>query len=221
MPKVLIVDDDEQMRGLMRMRLTGACQIIDTGDPAQAIALALEHKPDAILLDLMMPKFSGFELCQSLRSLSYTSRIPIFVITGEASAKYKEHCEQLGATAFFEKPIDFSALKNALAAELETGRPERRSAVRVRMRLNLKLRGIDVNGQPFQEAVTTENVSAGGFLCGCPQALAKESVVEVTLTGTSDRFVGKAKVVRKEAGAPWPRYGFQFVEKNTEWILQG
>ncbi len=96
MPKILIVDDDESMRGLLRMRLAESFQVIETGNPEQALGLALEHKPDAILLDLMMPKFSGFELCQSFRALSYTSQIPIFVITGEAGAKYREHCENLG-----------------------------------------------------------------------------------------------------------------------------
>ena len=51
-----------------------------------------------------MPKFSGFELCQSFRSLSYTSTIPILVITGETGAKFKDHCANLGAVAYFEKP---------------------------------------------------------------------------------------------------------------------
>ena len=82
MPKILIVDDDQSMRRLLRMRLADAYEIIDTGEPEQALSLALEHRPDAIFLDLMMPKYSGFELCQSLRSLSYTCHIPIFVITG-------------------------------------------------------------------------------------------------------------------------------------------
>jgi DNA-binding response OmpR family regulator len=52
--------------------LSEGYEVIDTVDPEQALGLALEHKPDAILLDLMMPKFSGFELCQSFCSLSYT-----------------------------------------------------------------------------------------------------------------------------------------------------
>jgi len=82
MRKLLIVDDDSAMRGLMRMRLSDSYEIFDTEDPEQALALALEHKPDAVLMDLMMPKFSGFELCQSFHSLSYTSYLPIFVITG-------------------------------------------------------------------------------------------------------------------------------------------
>src|ERR1700682_359573 len=99
MHKILIVDDDRSMRSLLRVRLSDAYQVFDTEDPEQALALALEHKPDAVLLDLMMPKFSGFELCQSLRSLTYTSTIPILVITGETEAKYKDHCANLGAVA--------------------------------------------------------------------------------------------------------------------------
>jgi len=219
--KVLIVDDDESMRGLLRMRLMDKYEVIDTGDPEQALALVLESKPDAIFLDLMMPGFSGLELCQSLRSLSYTSRIPIYVITGESGAKYKEHCQQLGATGFFEKPLDFKALRETLAAELEAARPERRAHVRVRMRLLLKLRGTDATGQPFEESTTTENISAGGFFCVCLAALVKDSNVEVFLASGTERYVGRARVVRKELSGPWPRYGFQFVEKNSEWVLQG
>ena len=163
MQKILIVDDDQAMRNLMKIRLADTYEVINTGDPEQAIGLALEQKPDAILLDLMMPKFSGFELCQSLRSLSYTALIPIFVITGESGAKYKEHCQNLGATGYFEKPVDFKELKNRLSVELQEKKPERRAHVRVRMRIALKLRGTDASGRQFEEITTTDNVSAGDF----------------------------------------------------------
>ena len=83
MQKVLVVDDDPAIRGLIRTRLQSSYEIIDTGDPEKAFGLALKHKPDAILLDLMMPGYSGFELCQSLHSVSYTSQIPVFIVTGE------------------------------------------------------------------------------------------------------------------------------------------
>src|SRR3981081_2411519 len=128
-PKVLIVDDDEAMRMMVKMRLSGVCEFIYTGSPEQALGLALQHKPDAILLDLMMPDCSGFELCQSLHSLSYTSRTPIFVVSGESAAKYRDYVSSLGASGFFEKPIDFPALKNRLAEELQTNSPERRRTV--------------------------------------------------------------------------------------------
>src|SRR6202021_3499442 len=101
MQKVLLVDDDEALRRMMTMRLSDAYHVVDTGEPEKAVGLALEHRPAAILLDLMMPKFSGFELCQSFRSLSYTSTIPILVVTGETEAKYKDHCANFGAVAYF------------------------------------------------------------------------------------------------------------------------
>jgi DNA-binding response OmpR family regulator len=223
MHKILIVDDDEAMRGLVKARLANAYEIIDTGNPEQALGLALEHKPDAILLDLMMPACSGFELCQSLHTLSYTSRIPIFIVSGESAAKYRDYVTGLGASGFFEKPVNFTELKNRLAEELQTQRPERRSHVRVRMKLVLKLKGMAESGGSFEQLTTTENVSAGGFLCGFPIVLSQDTVVEVFLSNAGqDRFAGRARAVRKEASdIQWPRYGFEFVERSAEWILQG
>jgi DNA-binding response OmpR family regulator len=219
--KILIVDDDKAVRDLLRACLSPAYEVIDTGDPEQALAVALEQKPDAILLDLMMPKFSGFELCQSFRSLSYTCAIPIIVITGESDAKYKDHCANLGAVAYFEKPLKLDELKRMLMMELQSKRSEQRAHVRVRMRLPLKLRGTEASGRPFEEITTTENVSADGFMCNCMSSLVKDAIVEVILNSGGEHYVGRARVVRKESsGTPWRRYGFQFQEKTAAWPLQ-
>lgn len=220
MQKILVVDDDKQMLGLHRMRLSDEYEIIETESPEEALGLALEHKPVAILLDLMMLKFSGFELCQSFHSLSYTSLIPIFVITGESAAKYREYCEELGARAFFEKPVDYKELKRRLAFELGTNRTEQRTHLRLRMRVILKLRGTDSQGKPLDVLAATENVSAEGFLCGCSASLSKDAIVDVFLTGPLERHAGRARVVRLESpGTSWQRYGFQFLEKTSDWIL--
>jgi CheY-like chemotaxis protein len=222
LPTVLVVDDDESVRGLLRLRLSDSYEVFETGDPEQAVALALERKPDVILLDLMMPGFSGFELCQSLHSLSYTSRIPIFVVTGQAGSKYREHCASLGAKGYFQKPIDFAALKAALAAEMQSKPPERRQHKRVQMRVPVKLRGTDANGKTFELATTTDNVSARGLLAVCTVSLVKGAPVEVYVTaGGQDRLAGRARAVRKDApGSPWQRYGFEFLETTSDWVLQ-
>ncbi|MBZ5698348.1 MAG: hypothetical protein LAN18_07335, partial [Acidobacteriia bacterium] len=120
-----------------------------------------------------------------------------------------------------EKPIDFEALRAGLANVLHAVLPERRSEVRVRLRVMLMLRGADINEKPFEELSPTENVSQSGFLCGCTALLKKDAVVEVYLVSGGTKFVGKARVVRSEVcDTPYPRYAFRFVQKAGDWILQ-
>jgi hypothetical protein len=91
------------------------------------------------------------------------------------------------------------------------------------MRVIMKLRGSDSTGKQFDESTTTENVSAGGFLCNCSAALVKGTPVDVFLTsGGVERHAGRAHVVRKEStGSAWNRYGFQFDETTSDWVLKG
>ncbi|HEV3513212.1 MAG TPA: response regulator [Candidatus Sulfotelmatobacter sp.] len=220
MNKLLIVDDEDAIRRLLRINLADRYEILDTGDSGQALAMAMQNKPSAILLDLRMPNYSGFELCRTLKSMTSTQRIPIVIISGEAGASTKSFCKELGAVAYFEKPVDFDALRAGLEKVLHAAQPERRKELRVRLHVALKLRGTDSNGKPFEESSATENVSKDGFFCGCTAPLAKESIVEVYLDAGGTKFRGKARVVRSEGSdTPYPRYGFQFVQKEGDWIL--
>ena len=92
MGKLLVVDDDEALRRLMRLELSDTYEVIDSGEPEQGLALALEHRPDAILLDLRMPKYSGYELLQTFTSFSRTQMIPVIIVSGEAGGQTKECC---------------------------------------------------------------------------------------------------------------------------------
>ena len=117
MQRILVVDDDASMREVIKGHLSALYEVIDTGAPEAALAMTLEHKPDAILLDLSMPGLSGFELCQVLSSLSVTEQIPIFIVTGE-DERNKAFCENLGALKYFTKPIDFDLLEAIILARL-------------------------------------------------------------------------------------------------------
>lgn len=221
MKKLLIIDDDEAIRRLVRLNLVDRYEIVDSGKPEEALALALEHKPDAILLDLRMPGYSGFELCKTFTSYSATQLIPVLVISGEGGARTKDFCRDLGATAYFEKPVNFAALRDSLEEILKTRRVERRKEVRVALRVPLRLRGRDANGAPFAAFTTTENVSKSGFLCGCGAVLAVDSVVEVFVVAAEEQLAGKARVVRVEwSERQHPRYAFKFVESPHTWALQ-
>jgi DNA-binding response OmpR family regulator len=221
MDKLLIVDDEKAMRRLLRINLADRYEIVDTGDPEQALALAMQDKPNAILLDLRMPNYSGFELCRIFNSMTSTQLIPLIIISGEAGATTKLFCKELGATAYFEKPVDFEALRAGLAKVLHAAQPERRSEVRVRLRVMLKLQGTDIHEKPLEEVSATENVSQSGFRCGCTGVLKIGSTVEVHLVSGGARFDGKARVIWSEkCDTPYPRYGFRFLEKNGDWILK-
>jgi DNA-binding response OmpR family regulator len=221
MDKLLIVDDEEAIRRLLRINLADRYEIVDTGNPELALAIAMQDKPNAILLDLRMPKYSGFELCRTLNSLTSTQLIPIIIVSGESGSTTKTFCKELGATAYFEKPIDFEALRASLAKVLQAVRPERRSELRVRLRVTLKLRGIDVDEKPFEEVSVAENVSRNGLLCGCTAKLKIGSTIEVHLVSGGAKFVGEARVIRSEGcDTPYPRYAFRFVHKEGDWILQ-
>lgn len=221
MAKLLVVDDEESMRSLIRLNLADTYEIVETGEPEQALALALEHKPDAVLLDLRMPKYSGFELCKTLTSFSSTQLIPVIVVSGEAGSKTKELCRELGVAAYFEKPVDFDLLRARLAEFVNGKRKERRKEVRVHLGVALRLRGKDTDGNAFDVVTMTENVSLNGFLCPCQIRLPIDSVVDVYLSNAAGEEVGKARIVRLDAQNPgYPRYGCRFVEKVGIWVLQ-
>jgi DNA-binding response OmpR family regulator len=219
--KLLLVDDDEALRRLMRLELSETYEVIDTGEPEHGLALALEHMPDAILLDLRMPRYSGYELCQTFTSFSRTQTIPVVIVSGEGGAQTKEHCKQLGAAGYFEKPLDFEALKVFLRGIVTTSRPIPRSEVRVRLRVPLKLRGKDAQDKDFEEAATTENVSLSGFLCTCSREIPVHSIIDVYMVSTHDEHVGRAQIMHSESKTPsFYRYGCRFTEKKGPWVLR-
>ncbi len=221
MQKLLVIEDEEAMRRLLRLNLSDSYEIIDTGDPEQGLALAMQNKPSAILLDLRMPKFSGFELCRTFTALTSTQLTPVFIVSGEAGSTTKSLCKELGATAYFEKPIDFDALRTRLAEVLSVKPLERRSEVRVHLRAALKLSGTDSSGKPFEEKTHTENVSLNSFLCGCTIAPKLGFMVKVFLLSGGEQLVGSARVARSETTeTPYPRYAFRFTEKTGQWVLQ-
>jgi len=218
--KLLVVDDEESIRRLMRLNLGDKYDIIDTGEPETALSLALEHKPDAILLDLRMPKYSGYELCQTFTTFSSTKLIPVLVISGEAGSTTKSFCRDLGVTAYFEKPVDFDALEQTLSQLLSGGRKERRSEIRVKLRVPIRIVGEATDGSRFDILTMTENVSQNGFLCACNVDIHIGSIVEVSLANSTTP-VGKAKVMRSEwQDTKLPRYGCRFTEKSASWVLQ-
>ena len=221
MAKLLIIDDDNATRKALRVRLQDSYEILDSNSPEDALTLALQHKPDAILLDLMMPGYSGFEVCQTISSMSFTQHIPILIISGASEERYTEFCENIGAKGFFEKPVDFDALERRLTELIESSRRSPRPEPRIRMKVMLALRGIDSTKKEFALTTATENVGSHSFLCPCSASLVAGAIVEVFLARDGQPFVGKARVTRVDRPAtPEQRCDFHFLEEPFHWVLR-
>jgi DNA-binding response OmpR family regulator len=109
--KILIVEDDADIRGLLSLRLRQ--RSYDTSvatDGMTALAVARREQPDLVVLDLGLPAGDGFTVMERMRSITSLAEIPVVVITARDAATNREKAESFGAVAFVEKPIDFDQL---------------------------------------------------------------------------------------------------------------
>lgn len=208
--RVLVVDDDAAARELIRAYLDDRYEVIDTGDPEQALRITLECKPSAILLDLSMPGFTGFELCKTFSSLGFTQDIPIFIVSSE-DQRNKAFCESLGALDYFQKPVDGDRLRARLELVIAGKKPERRAAPRTNTRLALRLKWKDRDGSARESRTVTENVSATGFLCGCKEPLEIGTRLQVFFGDDGEHYMGTANVVRVQEAGTDRLYGCHFI----------
>ena len=104
---LMIVDDEEQNRTLLRDPLEArGYKIIEAENGIQALQKVEEETPDVILLDLMMPKMDGFEVCRRLKNYWKTAHVPILVLTALSDRKERLMGIEAGANDFLTKPID-------------------------------------------------------------------------------------------------------------------
>jgi DNA-binding response OmpR family regulator len=107
MAKILIVDDDILITGLMQtlVNMDGHEAII-VNDSNEAMETAISVRPNLITLDLMMPGLSGYDLCELLRANPQFNQTPIIIISAKEDTQSKEKAFKLGATEYINKPFD-------------------------------------------------------------------------------------------------------------------
>ncbi|MBA7692565.1 Alkaline phosphatase synthesis transcriptional regulatory protein PhoP [subsurface metagenome] len=111
MKKILIADDHPQAVELVRVTLEGGdYKIVNTSNGEETLKKARLEKPDLILLDVVMPKIDGFEVCRKLKKDPQTQEIPILMLTAKAQQVDKEKGKQVGARDYITKPFSPSAL---------------------------------------------------------------------------------------------------------------
>ena len=119
--KVMIVDDEPIMMDVVQAFLedAGYTNFLTTNDSTRALGMMLKERPDVLLLDLIMPGMTGFELLTEIRSDPSLRYMPVIVLTAASDSDTKLQALELGATDFLAKPVDPSELslriRNALA----------------------------------------------------------------------------------------------------------
>jgi len=104
---ILIVDDNPQNVELLEAYLAALkCRVSNASDGIEAIAAVQQMQPDLILLDVMMPRLSGFEVCQRLKSDPATREIPILMVTALNEVGDVERGAEAGTDDFLSKPFN-------------------------------------------------------------------------------------------------------------------
>jgi DNA-binding response OmpR family regulator len=110
-PRILVVDDNETNRDILETRLTASgYEVLQAADGEAALIAARQNLPDLILLDIMMPKINGIEVCRELKSDATLPFIPIVLLTAKGETDDVVIGLDAGADEYLTKPVEHAAL---------------------------------------------------------------------------------------------------------------
>ena len=112
--KILIADDEPNIRLLVRGMLSKSYMVLEAGDGQEAIDIARHQQPDLILMDIMMPRVDGYTACSTLKTDQATKDIPVIMLTGLGFELNKAFAKEIGADAYITKPFSHQDLLKAI-----------------------------------------------------------------------------------------------------------
>jgi two-component system phosphate regulon response regulator PhoB len=111
--KLLIADDEPAVRALVHVTLEGdEYEILEAADGVEALEVARDEAPRLVLLDIMMPRLDGLEVCRQLKADPDTSDIVVVMLTAQAQDRDRDQGLAAGADDYFTKPFSPLALLN-------------------------------------------------------------------------------------------------------------
>jgi DNA-binding response OmpR family regulator len=122
--RILVADDDPEILSMISLRLSKrGFEIDEAQDGVQALALARQKKPDAVILDVMMPGMNGWEVARELRADRDLKDIGILILTAIGETVNEMTSPLQGADQYLDKPFEFSELEEKLRAILSARKP--------------------------------------------------------------------------------------------------
>ncbi|MGI2336198.1 MAG: response regulator [Dehalogenimonas sp.] len=117
--KVLIVDDQEQIRRLVAGILKGEYEVLEARSGEEALQVTREHMPDLVIMDVLMSGMDGLTACSQIKSNPTTSSIPVLVLTIIDHELNRRFAENLGVDGYITKPFTPEELRTKIAEYLK------------------------------------------------------------------------------------------------------
>ena len=117
--RILVVDDEQNIRLLVRKFLTDKFTVLEAIDGEEAVEMARKHRPSLILMDILMPKMGGYDACSMIKNDQSTKRIPVCMLTGLGFELNKKFAEAVGADGYITKPFTSEQLLDTIGKFLK------------------------------------------------------------------------------------------------------
>jgi two-component system nitrogen regulation response regulator NtrX len=192
---VLVVDDESAIREALRMILEyEGYEVAEAGDGDEAVTMVLSRPPDAVLLDIRMPKLSGLKALEQIRAAGLD--VPVLMISGHGNVDTAVEALKLGAQDFLEKPLEREVVLRRVGGVLERSRLREELAARL----------------PEEEA-HWRLIGDGSAMSHIRQLISRAGPAQATVLVTGESGVGKELVARAIHRASARRDG-PFVKVN-------
>lgn len=134
-PVVLVVDDSPTVRKIVQLTLQREqIRVVTAGDGLSALAAVADEQPDLILLDVMLPRMDGYNICQVVRKNMAYRDMPIIMLSGKDGLFDKMRGKFAGSTEYITKPFDSAELVQTVKRHLDSAVVRERAAQRAMQR---------------------------------------------------------------------------------------
>lgn len=117
--RILIVDDEADLVSVLRFGLEAeGYDVIDARDGEDGLAMAHQHRPDLMVLDLMLPKLDGYKVCRALKFDERFCNMPIIILSARSGEQDRQLAFDMGADDFLTKPYEMRGLVERIQTQL-------------------------------------------------------------------------------------------------------
>lgn len=188
---ILVIDDEKDLQELVRYNLEkDGYDVIVARDGTSGLDIALRHRPDLIVLDLMMPGMDGLEVCRRLRSDDRGRKVPLIMLTAKATEADRVVGLELGADDYVTKPFsprELVARVKAILRRSVTGAEPTEVIRRGELVIDVACHQVKYAGEPIELTATEFRILQ--FLSSKPgRVLKRDEIIEAALERNSDVF---------------------------------